>query len=282
MTTFIASKAEGAVCLFGAPFDSTASYRPGSRFGPAAIREASFALETFSPDQMHDLEDCSFTDALDLELPFGDPVTALDLIEKKAASIIGSGMIPFLIGGEHLVSLGAVRAAFTAHPGLAVVHIDAHADLRDEYLGMKLSHATVMRRVLELVGRDNLRQIGVRSCTSQEHGLVEELRASPENIALWMGSRPCYITCDLDVLDPSVLPGTGTPEPGGMSFSELVRVLVSLITRLHVVGIDVVELAPQLDHSGVSSVAGAKIVRECIIALDRVAACRGVPKVPTP
>ena len=273
MSTFMASKNDGAVCLFGAPFDSTASFRPGARFGPAAIREASFALETFSPVQLADLEDCSFMDRGDLELPFGDPNPALGLIEDHTREILSGGKIPFLLGGEHLVSLGAIRAAAQAYPDLKVIHLDAHADLRDEYLGMKLSHATVMRRALDLLGPDRVRQIGIRSCTREEHELALDLMSAPEQIALRTGAMPCYLTCDLDVLDPSVLPGTGTPEPGGLMFNELVGILVSIITRLHVVALDVVELAPQLDPSGVSPVVAAKIVRECLIALDKRRRC---------
>jgi len=269
MSTFIASRHDGAICLFGAPFDSTSSYRPGSRFGPGAIREASYALETFSPTQSADLEDCSFMDRGDLELPFGSPEPALARIEETAQNILSAGKTPFLLGGEHLTSLGAIRAAARAYPDLKVIHLDAHADLRDDYLGMKLSHATVMRRVLDLLGKDNIRQIGIRSCTREEHGTVAELASAPEQIALRTGTKPCYLTCDLDILDPSVLPGTGTPEPGGIMFSELAAALVSIITRVRIVGLDVVELAPQLDPSGVSAVVAAKVVRECLIALAR-------------
>lgn len=273
MNSYMASATSGAICLLGAPFDSTTSYRPGSRFGPGAIRDASYGLETFSPAQNADLEDCSFTDRGDLELPFGDPVPALALIEQATREILSEGKIPFLLGGEHLVSLGAIRAAADAFGDLMVIHLDAHADLRDDYLGQKLSHATVMRRVCDLVGPERIRQIGIRSCTRQEHGLAVDLASLPEQIAMRTGQRPCYLTCDLDILDPSVLPGTGTPEPGGLTFQELVAILISIMTRCRVVGLDVVELAPQLDPSGVSAVVAAKVVRECIIALDRRLQC---------
>jgi agmatinase len=269
MNTYMAAQTDGRICLFGAPFDSTTSFRPGSRFGPGAIREASYGLETFSPVQNSDLEDCPFMDMGDLELPFGDPNPALEIIEKTTQEIISKGMIPFLLGGEHLVSLGAIRAAAREYPELKVIHLDAHADLREDYLGQRLSHSTVMRRVYDLLGHDSIRQIGIRSCTREEHTLVQELQSSsPEQIALRAGSRPCYITCDLDILDPSVFPGTGTPEPGGMMFNELITLLTTLIARLDVVGLDVVELAPQLDSTGVSSIVAAKVVRECLIALN--------------
>lgn len=265
----MASQTEGRICLFGAPFDSTTSYRPGSRFAPGAIREASYGLETFSPALNGDLEDCAFMDLGDLELPFGDPTPALDMIEATAAEILAAGRIPFLLGGEHLVSLGVIRALKTLYPDLLIIHLDAHADLRDDYLGMRLSHATVMRRALDLLGEGSLMQIGIRSCTRQEFGLVESLRVLPQQIAARAKGRPCYVSCDLDILDPAFFPGTGTPEPGGCSFAELVDILSGIMLSEHVVGLDVVELAPQLDASGVSSVVAAKVVRECLISLGQ-------------
>lgn len=267
MSSYMSSTSDGRVCIFGAPFDSTTSFRPGSRFGPGAIREASYGLETFSPALNADLEDCSFMDMGDLELPFGDPNPALHLIEEKTREILSSKKIPFLLGGEHLVSLGSIRAAAQAYPDLQIVHLDAHADLRDDYLGMKLSHATVMRRACDLLGQDSISQIGIRSCTKDEFILAGTLKTLPDEITAKIGGKPCYLTCDLDILDPSVLPGTGTPEPGGFSFNELIAVLVQLITRLRIIGLDVVELAPNLDPTGVSAVTAAKVVRECLIAL---------------
>jgi agmatinase len=268
MSAFMASKTDGAICLIGAPFDSTASFRPGSRFGPGAIREASYALETFSPIQIADLEEASFMDRGDLELPFGDPDPALNIIRETTEEILAQNRIPFLLGGEHLVSLGAIRSLARVYPDLLVIQLDAHADLRDDYLGQRLSHATVMRRVLDLLGPDSVRQIGIRSCTRQEHELTVALISSPEQILSKAGDKPCYLTCDLDILDPSVLPGTGTPEPGGFMFNELVTMLISMVTRLHIVGLDVVELAPQIDPTGVSAMVAAKVVRECLIALN--------------
>lgn len=267
MSGYMSAGSEGAIAIVGAPFDSTTSYRPGSRFGPGAIREASYGLETFSPDLNADLDDCSYMDLGDLELPFGDPNPALDLIEESALKICSGGGIPFLLGGEHLVSLGAIRAAAKAHPDLMVVHLDAHADLRDDYLGQKLSHATVMRRVYELLGPNSLGQIGIRSGTRAEYELASALKSDPEEIIRRSGSRPCYVSCDLDILDPSVFPGTGTPEPGGLSYRELASIVTKLIAGLNIVGIDVVELAPNLDPTGVSSVVAAKIVRESLITL---------------
>lgn len=269
MTQFIASQPGGKICLFGAPYDSTTSYRPGARFAPAAIREASQSLETFSFQQRFDLEDCSFMDNGDLDLPFGDPKPALEAIEKAVTAILEQDKLPFLIGGEHLTSLGALRAVADKNSSLKVIHLDAHADLREDYLGQKLSHATVMKRIAEIVGIDSIRQYGIRSCTQDEYILGESLRADPGQILSWAAGSPCHITCDLDILDPSVLPGTGTPEPGGISFKELAETLISLIENVSVAGMDVVELAPHYDPSGVSSVVAAKIIRECLIALSK-------------
>ena len=265
---FIAARPEGGVCLFGAPFYSTTSFRPGARFGPKALRDASHGLETFSPLQEADLEDIAFMDKGDLELPFGDPKPALGMIEAAAGRILESGRTPFLLGGEHLVTLGALRAAYRLHRDLRVIHLDAHADLREAYLGQSLSHATVMRRALDIVGEEGLRQVGVRSCAREEYALACRLRVSdPQEIVAWAGESPCYLSCDLDILDPSVLTGTGTPEPGGLTFPELTGLLVPLLHALRIVALDVVELAPQLDPSGTSAVVAAKIVRESLLAL---------------
>jgi len=264
---YIAARPEGKICLFGAPFDSTTSYRPGSRFGPAALREASYSLETYSPIQDADLTDVSFMDSGDIELPFGDPVPGLSLIRAQTQAILTAERIPFLLGGEHLVTLGVVQALAEAYPDLKIIHLDAHADLRHDYLGQQLSHATVMRRIADIIGPDNIRQIGIRSLDKPERELVNQLKSNAYDAIGWAGACPCYITCDLDILDPSVFPGTGTPEPGGMSFAELTQTLIALVSQVACAGLDVVELAPNQDLSGVSAVVAAKVVRECLIAL---------------
>ncbi len=266
--SFIGAKPAGHLCIFGAPFDATTSFRPGARFGPEAIRSASYGIETFSPLLNLDLENTDFMDDGDLELPFGNPEPALDLIMSRTAAILSEGRLPILLGGEHLVSLGAIRAAAAHFEDLKIIHLDAHADLRDEYLGQKLSHATVMRRAGEICDLDNIRQIGIRSCDRNEFDLAGKIKAQPQEILTWAGNSPCYLTLDLDVLDPAFLPGTGTPEPGGMSFNELLEALMLLIAKLNIVALDMVELAPMLDHSGVSAVVAAKLLRECLLALE--------------
>lgn len=264
---------EAALVLYGAPYDSTTSFRPGTRFGCRAIRAESYGLELYSPYQDAELQGLVL-DSGDLELPFGDPAPALAMIEARAAEILRGGKIPFLLGGEHLVTLGAVRAAAKAHPDLHILHFDAHADLRADYLGSPLSHACVLRRCHELVGDHRIYQFGIRSGDKAEfdwgkghvfthkfdlEGLSEALDA--------LQGKPVYLTVDLDVLDPSVFPGTGTPEPGGVSFDALRRAVTDACRRLHIVAADVNELSPHYDASGISTAAACKIVREMLIAL---------------
>ena len=266
---------EADIVLFGAPFDSTTSFRPGARFGPRAIRTESIGIETYSPYQDRDLTEFRILDAGDLELPFGDPAPALSLIEETAGEIVSAGKLPFLLGGEHLVSLGALRAVHARHPDLCVVHFDAHADLREDYLGQKLSHACVMRRIWELVGDGRIRQYGIRSGDRTEFvwgrkhvhthlfdllGLYESLRE--------LEDRPIYLTVDLDVLDPSDFPGTGTPEAGGVRFAELLEA-VRWVCGKNVVGCDLCELCPQIDPGGRSTALACKMLREMLIGLGR-------------
>lgn len=276
--TFIACDAayeNASIVLYGAPFDSTTSFRPGARFGPSAMRHESFGLETYSPYQDRDLVDVSVFDSGDMELCFGDASLALADIEARAREILSDGKLPFLLGGEHLVTLGAVRALYAAHPDLHIVHFDAHADLRDDYLGAKLSHACVMRRCHDLLGDGKIHQFCIRSGERAEfafakahtdfhpfgfEGLEETVRA--------LRGKPVYVTVDLDCLDPSVFPGTGTPEAGGVTFAELLRALLA-VSALNVVGADVNELAPMLDQSGVSTAVACKVAREFILALSK-------------
>lgn len=267
---------EAGVVLFGAPFDSTTSYRPGTRFGSAAIRRESYGLESFSPYQERDLLDCRIFDSGDIELPFGDPKRALWMIEERAATILQDGKLPFLTGGEHLVTLGAFSAVYDRYPDVHILHFDAHADLRQEYLGSELSHACVLRRCWEKTGDGKIHQFGIRSGDREEFlwgkGHVETHRFTLDTLeetVARLGDVPVYLTVDLDVLDPSVFPGTGTPEPGGVSFDELRRAVTLVCSRAHVVGCDVNELSPPYDPSGISTAAACKIVREMLLALPQ-------------
>lgn len=267
---------EAGVVLFGAPFDSTTSYRPGTRFGSAAIRRESYGLESFSPYQERDLLDCRIFDSGDIELPFGNPTRALSMIEERAATILQDGKLPFLTGGEHLVTLGAFSAVYDRYPDVHILHFDAHADLRQEYLGSELSHACVLRRCWEKTGDGRIHQFGIRSGDRDEFlwgkDHVETHRFTLDTLeetVARLGEAPVYLTVDLDVLDPSVFPGTGTPEPGGVSFDELRRAVTLVCSRAHVVGCDVNELSPPYDPSGISTAAACKIVREMLLALPQ-------------
>lgn len=268
---------EAQIVLYGAPFDSTTSFRPGARFGSSAMRHESFGLETYSPYQDKDLTDCKVFDSGDLELCFGSAESALADIEQRAETILADGKLPVLLGGEHLVTLGAVRAVAKQYPELHIIHFDAHADLREEYLGAELSHACVMRRCHELLGDGRIHQFCIRSGEKAEfafarehtdmhrfgfHGLMELVRELRESQA------PVYVTIDLDCLDPAVFPGTGTPEAGGVTFMQLLDA-IRWVAATKVVGADVNELAPMLDTSGVSTATACKVLRELLLALSK-------------
>ena len=277
--TFMACDAEyedAKTVLFGAPFDSTTSYRPGTRFGSRTIRQESFGVETYSPYQDKDMTDYSFFDSGDLELCFGSSEKALEDIEKRTQTILEDGKRPFMMGGEHLVTLGAVRAVAKKYPDLHIIHFDAHADLREEYLGAQLSHAAVLKRCWELVGDDRIFQFGIRSGDREEflwgkdHVFTNKFNFNglKETVDSLKG-KPVYFTLDLDVLDPSVFPGTGTPEPGGVTFNELRDAVELVCSSLNIVGCDVNELSPPYDPSGISAAAACKIVREMLLALEQ-------------
>ncbi|MBR1588885.1 MAG: agmatinase [Kiritimatiellae bacterium] len=270
----IPAYSESDIVLFGAPYDSTTSFRPGTRFGPAAIRSESFGIETYSPSQDRDLEEARVHDAGDLELPFGAPDRALDMIEGKAAAILDDGKVPFLLGGEHLVTLGSVRAAAKRFPGLRIIHFDAHADLREDYLGVALSHACVMRRCHDLLGDGRIWQFGVRSGTREEFAFMKAGHVVTEPFTLdtlpqvsFPEGTPVYLTVDLDVLDPSEFPGTGTQEAGGVRFTELLAALRDVLARFRVVALDNVELSPPVDPTGRSTALACKLLREELLAM---------------
>ncbi len=265
------------IVLFGAPFDSTTSFRPGARFGSSAIRHESFGLETYSPYQDLDLTDFATFDCGDMELCFGSAQSALDDIKERTQTILSDGKLPLLIGGEHLVTLGAVRAAAEKYPDLCIVHFDAHADLRQEYLGSSLSHAAVIRRCHDIIGDGKIYQFCIRSGEREEFEFakkhthmqkfdftgIDELTAE-----LKAQAKPVYFTIDLDCLDPSVFSGTGTPEAGGVSFKQLLDAVIS-VAECNVVAADINELAPMLDASGASTAAACKITRELLLALHK-------------
>ncbi|MFQ5730293.1 MAG: agmatinase [Waddliaceae bacterium] len=256
--------------MVGLPYDGTCSYRPGARFGPEAIRVASHGLELYSPDQDKSLEDIQYYDAGDLELPIGNQEKSLRCIEQACRETLSLGKRWFGVGGEHLVTYPAVKAYTEKYEDLCVIHVDAHADLREDYLGEPLSHATVIRRVVERISPVRLIQIGIRSGKKEEFQwmhdnktLVSDL-ADVEKVLHRFVGKPIYLTIDLDFFDPNLLPGTGTPEPGGHSYSDLMDILLS-IKKLNIVGADVVELSPHYDSSGVSTMVAAKVIREVLL-----------------
>ncbi|MFA5676468.1 MAG: agmatinase [Christensenellales bacterium] len=266
---------EADTVVFGAPLDATASFRPGARFATRAMRNDSYALETYSPYLDADMADRLVCDAGDLELCLGDTNRALEVIEQKTARILGDNKLPVMIGGEHLVTLGAVRAAVKKHPNIHIVHFDAHADLRDNYLGAKLSHATVMRRVWDITGDGRIFQFGIRSGDREEYAFGEEHTniygfgfSGIEGVLKRLSGKPVYFTLDLDILDPSVFPGTGTPEPGGVTFAQLLEAVYK-VCSLDIVGCDITELCPVYDQSGISTAAALKILREMLLAVAK-------------
>ncbi|MCQ2131175.1 MAG: agmatinase [Bacteroidales bacterium] len=278
--TFIACDAEyddASIVIFGAPFDSTTSYRPGTRFGPKAIRSESYGLETYSPYQDKDLTDCSIFDSGDIELSMGSSEIALSQISERTSTILDDGKLPLMVGGEHLVTLGAFREVYKRYPDVHVIHFDAHTDLRDEYLGVKLSHAAVIRRCHDLVGDGRIHQFGIRSGDRPEFRWADEGHTELHKFSFdgltdtleKLKGKHVYFTIDLDVLDPSIFPGTGTPEAGGVSFMDLIEAIIKVCSACDIVGCDINELCPTYDQSGVSTAVACKVARELMLALQK-------------
>lgn len=266
---FLASRAPGAAgptvpTLIGVPYDTTSSFRRGSRLGPEAIRWASQSIETYNPLLDRDLDDVAFADRGDVPVEDLAPAGMVRLVQRS----IGPGL-PFLIGGEHTITLGGVQALSARHHDLTVIQWDAHTDLRSEYQGAGIGHATVMRRLLD--GGVPLVQLGIRAGTREEFALARQrslclsrgVGLAPHLLDALEG-RPLYLTVDIDVLDPSVAPGTGTPEPDGAAYPELVAALSSL-RRHRVVGMDIVEVAPPWDPGGMTPIIAASLVRDMLL-----------------
>lgn len=265
-------QASGLV-IIGAPMDFTVSFRPGTRFGPQHIRRVSYGLEEYSFHLNKDLNDYCYYDAGDISLPYGNVRESLSRISQVVAGTWGAGKFPLLLGGEHLISLAVLREAIRIYPDLAVVVFDAHADLRYEYMGEEYSHATVMRRVVEIIGGKNLYQFGIRSGTKEEFSFagentnmyIDEVLAPLQEVLPQLKGRPVYVSLDIDVLDPAYAPGTGTAEPGGCTAREMLKA-VHLLADLDVIGFDLVEVSPLYDLSEQTVLLAAKIVREAILS----------------
>lgn len=262
------------IVMFGIPFDGTTSYRPGTRFGPQAARAESFGLETFSPYTDKDLEDYNLCDLGDMELSFGNTPRTMDEIYEFSKKIVSDDKKPLMVGGEHLVTYPVVKSVLDKYEDLVIIHFDAHADLRLDYMDEKLSHATVIRRVWEHVGDGRIFQFGIRSGTreefefAKEHTYMERFSADTlADIVKEIGNKPVYVTIDLDIIDPSIFCGTGTPEPGGLNFKEFMNAINDM-NGLNIVGADVVELSPHYDQSGTSTAVACKVIREVALLMS--------------
>jgi len=278
-TGFIASteKYEGAdTIILGIPMDFTVSYRPGTRMGPHQIRTVSYGIEEYSFYCNKDLRDYAFFDGGDLALPFGNVSRSLELIEQAARTIINDEKFAIYLGGEHLISWPLIKAYAEKYSDLAVLHFDAHADLRENYAGENNSHATVIRKVCEKIGGKNVYQFGIRSGDKleYEYGIkntnlfINEMLKPLKEVIKTLEQRPIYITLDIDVVDPAFAPGTGTPEPGGCTSQEIIEA-ISLMKPLNIVGMDIVEVSPLNDHSDRTAILAAKLVREAILTYTK-------------
>ena len=267
------------VSLLGVPYDGTCCYRPGARFGPAAVREDSYGIETYCPQLNLDLENIKFADVGSLDVPFGNAKLTIDYVEDATAVLLNNNLKPLIIGGEHSITSGIIKSVIKNYPELLIIQLDAHADLRDEWLGSKFSHACTMKRCLEVLPSKKIFQVGIRSGTKSEflemnktkrliqHTLGENAKYLEEALKSFKGT-PIYLTFDLDWFDPSIMPGTGTPEPGGYFWGDFAAV-VDVIKSHNLIGADVVELSPKFDNSGISSVLAAKVIRSLIMLLNK-------------
>ncbi|MBB6453908.1 agmatinase [Salirhabdus euzebyi] len=261
--------------IYGMPMDWTVSFRPGSRFGPNRIREASLGLEEYSPYMDKHLEDVKYFDAGDIPLPFGNPQRSLDMIYDYAKKILDLGKFPLGLGGEHLVSWPILQAVHEKYPDFALIHIDAHADLREEYEGEPLSHSTPVRKTCELIGPENVYSFGIRSGMREEFAYAQdsgmymakfEVAEPLKEVLPKLKGRNVYVTIDIDVLDPAFAPGTGTAEAGGITSKELLE-SIQLIAQsdVHVIGADLVEVAPIYDPTEKTPIAASKFIREILL-----------------
>lgn len=266
---------ESKAVLYGMPMDWTVSFRPGSRFGPTRIREVSVGLEEYSPYLDRDLADVKYFDAGDIPLPFGNPQKSLDMIEEFVDKVLDEGKFPLGMGGEHLVSWGVFQAMYKKYPDLAIIHMDAHTDLRDEYEGEPLSHSTPIKKVANLIGPKNVYSFGIRSGMKEEFEWAKEVGMhiskfdvlEPlKEILPTLAGRPVYVTIDIDVLDPAHAPGTGTVDAGGITSKELLASIHEIArSEVNVVGADLVEVAPIYDPSEQTANTASKLIREMIL-----------------
>ena len=267
------------VSLLGVPYDGTCCFKPGARFGPSAVREDSYGIETYCPQLNLDLQDIQFADVGSLDVPLGDAKLTIDSIKNAIDILQKKKLKPLIIGGEHSITSGVIKSIITNYPDLIMLQLDAHADLRDEWLGSKFSHACTMKRCLEILPSKKIFQIGIRSGTRSEfhemnntkrfiqHTLGGNAKSLEDALKSFKGT-PIYLSFDLDWFDPSIMPGTGTPEPGGYFWGDFAAI-IDVIKSHNLIGADVVELSPKLDNSGISSTLAAKVIRSLIMLLDK-------------
>jgi agmatinase len=260
--------------IYGMPMDFTVSFRPGSRFGPPRIREVSIGLEEYSPYLDRSLEDIEYFDAGDLLLPFGNAARSLDIIGEFVRGVLEDGKMPIGLGGEHLVSWPIFQEVYKKYPDMAIIHFDAHADLREHYEGEPLSHSTPLRKAAGLIGGKNVYQFGIRSGSREEWEFAKEnINFHPfevleplKKVLPELAGRPVYLTIDIDVLDPSAAPGTGTAEAGGITSKELIDAVHAIArSGVNIVGCDLVEVAPAYDPTEQTQIVAAKVIREMLL-----------------
>ena len=269
-----------SIGIFGVNYDGTCSYKSGTRFGPNAIRLVSTCLETFCPRLGKDLEDFNYVDFGSLEINKNDSKSVIKSVKSATDFIISQSLTPIMLGGEHSITSGAIEALVNKYPDLILIQLDAHADLRNSYMGNEHSHACAMQRCLDVLPEKKILQVGIRSGTKEEFKIMGQhnqlVKFLPGENAqelkkalLPYSNSPIYLTIDLDWFDPSLLPGTGTPEPGGFFWNDF-EVILETLKNFRIVASDIVELSPEIDNSGVSSVVAAKVLRSLIMSLNNM------------
>jgi agmatinase len=273
---FIACRApypDARIVLFGIPFEGSVNLRTGADHGPRDLRIASDSIETYSPALERDLEDLAIADLGDCELGSGTPREQLTRAREEIRAFWRPGVLPVMLGGDHTATLSVVEVLAPAIPDLRILQLDAHPDLREEFLGERYNYASAMARVMDVVAPERVYQVGMRSGAREEyrrkaphvfpaHAVrpVEAVRGLVPELA----RHPLYVTIDVDVLDPSEAPGTGAPEPCGITASELVEI-VRLLEPCRIVGTDLMEVAQAFDPSGRTGITASWILREAIL-----------------
>jgi agmatinase len=274
---FIACRAslpDARVILFGIPFEGLVNLRRGADRGPRDLRIASDSIETYSPELDRDLEDLAIADLGDCELGSGSPREQLDRARQQVADFWRPGRLPVMLGGDHTATLPVIEVLAPAIPELRILQLDAHPDLREEFLGERFNYASALARVMDVVAPDRVYQVGMRTGAREEYEKkaphlypahvvhpVEAVRTLlPE-----LGRHPLYVTIDIDVLDPSEAPGTGAPEPCGLRTADLIEI-IRLLAPCRIVGMDLMEVAPGFDPSGRTAITASWILREAILS----------------